>query len=104
MRAMAAVVSQPPTGPTSSRSSSVVNGNATTDFVNGHGGLPDSPTSNVAPAIQPAAPASKKGKNKKTVDPSETGKLLAAKINQLELDAAGEKDQELEIGGSLTGS
>jgi hypothetical protein len=40
----------------------------------------------------------KKGKPKKAADPSETGKLLAAKINQLELDAAGEKDQELEIG------
>ena len=46
-----------------------------------------------------AAPKSgKKAKAKKGVDPSETGKLLAAKINQLELDAAGEKDQEQEIG------
>ena len=40
----------------------------------------------------------KKSKHKKAADPSETGKLLAAKINQLELDAAGEKDQEQEIG------
>ena len=42
--------------------------------------------------------STKKAKTKKGVDPNETGKLLAAKINQLELDAAGEKDQEQEIG------
>lgn len=41
---------------------------------------------------------SKKGKGKKTSDPNETSKLLAAKISQLEQDAAGEKDQEAEIG------
>ena len=62
-------------------------------MVNGHGELPESPASIVAPP----APTSKKGK-KKATDPNETGKLLAAKINQLELDAAGEKDQEAEIG------
>ena len=95
---MAALASQPPTAPTSSRSSSVVNGNAALDYINGHGGLPDSPASNIAPSAAPAPPISKKGKGKKAADPNETGKLLAAKINQLELDAAGEKDQELEIG------
>ena len=42
----------------------------------------------------------KKTKAKMAADPSETEKLLAAKINQLELDQAGEKDQEQEIGGS----
>ena len=42
---------------------------------------------------------SKKTKAKKAADPSETSKLLAAKISQLELDKAGEKDQEAEIGG-----
>lgn len=41
---------------------------------------------------------SKKGKGKKASDPNETSKLLAAKISQLEQDAAGEKDQEAEIG------
>lgn len=41
----------------------------------------------------------KKGKQKKPVDSTETSKLLAARISQLELDAAGEKDQEAEIGG-----
>ena len=46
-----------------------------------------------------APPATKKGKNKKAPDAKEVEKALAAKINQLELDAAGEKDQELEIGG-----
>lgn len=40
----------------------------------------------------------KKNKGKKTADPNETSKLLAAKISQLEQDAAGEKDQEQEIG------
>lgn len=46
------------------------------------------------------APPPKKAGTKKTTDPSETSKLLAAKISQLELDRAGEKDQEAEIGGS----
>ena len=41
---------------------------------------------------------SKKAKGKKMADPNETSKLLAAKISQLEQDAAGEKYQELEIG------
>ncbi|KAK4862419.1 hypothetical protein LT330_002552 [Penicillium expansum] len=39
----------------------------------------------------------KKNKGKKAADPNETSKLLAAKISQLEQDAAGEKDQEAEI-------
>jgi hypothetical protein len=43
----------------------------------------------------------KKNKGKKTADPNETSKLLAAKISQLEQDAAGEKDQEAEIGAWL---
>lgn len=70
-------------------------GQTAMDFINGHGTLPDSPASSSAPP----PPAAKKGKGKKTVDPNETGKLLAAKINQLELDAAGDKEQEAEIGG-----
>ncbi|SLM34518.1 taxilin alpha [Lasallia pustulata] len=94
---MAGVTSQPPTAPTSSRSSSVVNGNTALDYINGHAGLSDSPASTATQPIAPAAPAAKKSKGKKAADPSETGKLLAAKINQLELDAAGEKDQEAEI-------
>lgn len=69
-------------------------GQAAMDFINGHGALPDSPASSSAPP----PPAAKKGKGKKAVDPNETGKLLAAKINQLELDAAGDKEQEAEIG------
>lgn len=70
-------------------------GQAAMDFINGHGTLPDSPASSSAPP----PPAAKKGKGKKAVDPNETGKLLAAKINQLELDAAEDKEQEAEIGG-----
>lgn len=46
----------------------------------------------------PIAPSNKKAKAKKAADPNETSKLLAAKISQLESDAAGEKDQEAEIG------
>lgn len=46
------------------------------------------------------ANAAKKGKQKKATDPNEASKLIAAKISQLELDAAGEKDQEAEIGWS----
>lgn len=42
----------------------------------------------------------KKGKGKKAPNADEASKLIAAKINQLELDAAGEKDQEAEIGTS----
>ena len=95
---MAGVVPQPRTASTSSRSSSVVNGNSNLDYINGHAGLPESPSANLAPV----APAPKKGKGKKAADPNETGKLLAAKINQLELDAAGEKDQEAEIGSCFS--
>ncbi len=47
---------------------------------------------------QPGSSAAKKGKQKKT-DPNEASKLIAAKISQLELDAAGDKEQEAEIGG-----
>lgn len=49
----------------------------------------------------PSSNMAKKQKAKKTADPSETSKLLAAKISQLEQDAAGEKDQEIEIGMHL---
>lgn len=48
-----------------------------------------------------SAAMSKKNKGKKVADPNETSKLLAAKISQLEQDAAGEKDQEAEIGAWL---
>ncbi|MCJ1261410.1 hypothetical protein MMC22_001274 [Lobaria immixta] len=90
---MAGTASQPPIASPSVRSSPVVNGSAALDYINGHGPLPDSPASSSAPV----PPTSKKGKSKKAADPNETGKLLAAKINQLELDAAGDKEQEAEI-------
>lgn len=90
---MATTASQPLTANASSRSSPAVNGNTSLDYINGHGDLPESPASNVAPA----PPTSKKSK-KKATDPNETSKLLAAKINQLEAETVGEKEQELEIG------
>ena len=83
---------------TASRPTQAGNGNSSNpalDYINGHGNLPDA-TPSGAP---PAASTAKKSKNKKAADPNETGKLLAAKINQLESDQAGEKDQEAEIGG-----
>lgn len=45
----------------------------------------------------------KNNKGKKATDPSETSKLLAAKISQLEQDAVGEKEQEAEIGACYQG-
>lgn len=54
----------------------------------------------MAPA-QPAPPMAKKGKGKKSADPSEQQKQIQAKIAQLEQDAAGDKEQELEIGALL---
>lgn len=55
----------------------------------------------MAPAQHPPAPApapAKKGKGKKAADPTEQQKQIQAKIAQLELDQAGDKEQELEIG------
>lgn len=55
----------------------------------------------MAPAQHTPAPApAKKSKGKKTADPSEQQKQIQAKIAQLELDQAGDKEQELEIGAS----
>jgi len=93
---MAGPTSQAPTSSISARSSPAVNNSNNLDYINGHGNLPDAPAPNAAPTPDPTA---KKGKGKKAADPNETGKLLAAKINQLELDAVAEKDQEAEIGG-----
>jgi len=55
---------------------------------------------NMAPAQHNPAPTpapAKKGKGKKATDPSEQQKQIQAKIAQLELDQAGDKEQELEI-------
>lgn len=46
----------------------------------------------------PPPATSKKVKGKKAMDSNEASRLLQARISQLEQDAAGEKDQELEIG------
>lgn len=48
--------------------------------------------------LQGPLAAAKKGKSKKPMDSNEASRLLQARISQLEQDAAGEKDQELEIG------
>ncbi|KAK3940713.1 alpha-taxilin [Diplogelasinospora grovesii] len=65
-------------------------------LTNGH--PPHSNENRPAPAPPATATmASKKGKQKKATEPNEASKLIAARISQLELDAAGEKDQEAEI-------
>jgi hypothetical protein len=64
--------------------------------LNGHSAASHDNRSAPAP---PAAVPGKKGKQKKAPEPTEASKLIAARITQLELDAAGEKDQEAEIGG-----
>lgn len=54
------------------------------------------PAQNARP---PAPVPPKKAKGKKGADPTDASKQIAAKIAQLEMDAAGEKDQDAEIGG-----
>ncbi|KAL9594121.1 MAG: hypothetical protein Q9179_005538 [Wetmoreana sp. 5 TL-2023] len=96
---MAGVAAQPLAASMSARSSPVVNGNgnANLDYVNSHGSLPESPAS----AAPPPAPASKKGKppsnQKPQDDQKKTEKLLAARINELEQNTKGDKEQEAEI-------
>ncbi|QSZ37547.1 hypothetical protein DSL72_008645 [Monilinia vaccinii-corymbosi] len=70
-------------GPANSRTTSMNANHTHADYPNGHHHHSDAGV--------------KKGKQKKATDPSEASKLIAAKISQLELDAAGEKDQEAEI-------
>lgn len=53
-----------------------------------------------APTPTPTASnaAGKKGKGKKGVDQTEASKLITARISQLEIDNAAEREQEQEIG------
>ncbi|KAI1505657.1 myosin-like coiled-coil protein-domain-containing protein [Biscogniauxia marginata] len=65
-------------------------------FTNGH----HVPTHDPRPAPTPSpamASNSKKGKGKKALDSSEASKLVAARISQLEVDTAAEREQEAEI-------
>jgi len=62
--------------------------------VNGHS---DHTMANGSDVVPQSAPG-KKGKQRKVVDNNDTTRLLQARISQLEQDAAGEKDQEAEIG------
>lgn len=57
----------------------------------------EAPLANGHPHPPPPV-STKKTKAKKTMDSNEASRLLQARISQLEQDAAGEKDQELEIG------
>lgn len=87
-----------------------VNGSNDANLItNGNHILSQEPRPPPAPPVAPAGVPSannKKGGGKaaKKMDSSETSKLLAQRISQLEHDAAGEKDQEAEIGACLLSS
>lgn len=83
--------------PASSRVSSIATNHTHTEssYANGHHHHHHDAGGSQPPGT---AAGAKKGKQKKATDPNEASKLIAAKISQLELDAAGEKDQEAEIG------
>lgn len=72
-------------------SNPVTNGAAPTDHYHHHDHRP-------APTPASVANSSKKVKNKKAMDSSEASKLVAARISQLEVDNAAEKEQQEEIG------
>lgn len=72
-------------------SNPVTNGTAPTDHYHHHDHRP-------APTPASVANSSKKVKNKKAMDSSEASKLVAARISQLEVDNAAEKEQQEEIG------
>ncbi|KAK4694530.1 hypothetical protein P7C71_g3065, partial [Lecanoromycetidae sp. Uapishka_2] len=93
---MAGPTTQTPKDLKNARSSPAANNTDNADYINGLSNLPDPPAANAAAGSIPTA---KKAKGKKAPDQNETGKLLAAKISQLELDAVAEKNQEAEIGG-----
>lgn len=63
-------------------------------LTNGH----DAHHGHPPPPLPLPLPTGKKAKGKKAMDSNEASRLLQARISQLEQDAAGEKDQELEIG------
>ncbi|KAI0133223.1 myosin-like coiled-coil protein-domain-containing protein [Hypoxylon sp. NC0597] len=63
---------------------------------NGHHVPVQEPRPAPTPAMASNA-AAKKGKGKKTLDSNEASKLVAARISQLEVDTAAEKEQEAEI-------
>ena len=107
---MATASAQQQSSLTSSRSSSVVNGNPNghnyPTHTNGHHApiQSDALSSNTAHTHGAATSVPKKAGSKAkktTTDPSEMPKLLAAKISQLESDQAGEKEEEAEIGKAL---
>ncbi|KAH6673183.1 putative alpha-taxilin [Halenospora varia] len=94
---MSTAVNPTPTSvPASSRPSSIPANHSHTDspYGNGHHHHHHDVGSHQQPG---AANAAKKSKQKKATDPNEASKLIAAKISQLELGAAEDKEQEAEI-------
>jgi hypothetical protein len=55
-------------------------------------------SNNTSHVATPAAQVPKKGKGKKVADPVDTNKLLEQTVARLERDAAGDREQEAEIG------
>lgn len=122
--AAAAMPAPAPLSSPSTSSSPALSGHAHNDFVAGapqpnghhhlhhhhhhsHGSIHDPrhpPTPPTAAMAQNAAAgaASKKAKAKKAFDSSEASKLVAARISQLEVDTAAEKEQEAEIGAYIS--
>lgn len=85
----------------SSASSSGTRAATPHENTNGHGAdaakaAPAAPTASSGAAAA-AATSAKKAKGKKSVD-SNDAKLISQRISQLELDQAGEKDLEAELG------
>ncbi|OTA99927.1 hypothetical protein M426DRAFT_324735 [Hypoxylon sp. CI-4A] len=64
---------------------------------NGHHVPVQEPRPAPTPTPAMASNAAKKGKGKKALDSNEASKLVAARISQLEVDTAAEKEQEAEI-------
>lgn len=89
-----------PSAPAASRASTNIH--SSEGHLHGNSGLSNGHTHHVPAAQSGSMNASKKAKGKKATDPDEASKLIAAKIEQLELDGAKEKDQEAEIGASET--
>jgi hypothetical protein len=97
---MPAVDHQRPVAVTATTSSAVKDmgdgRSSTTSHVASSGAMNTHPQA--TPAAAPTAPAAKKGKGKKSADPVDNQKLLEQTMARLERSAAGDREQEIEIG------
>lgn len=95
-----ATVAQQPQAPSAAQYSTAtpVMGDSRSSSISQQAASVSAPVAPTQPPL-PASQMTKKGKGKKNTDPIDASKQIAAKIAQLELDAAGERDQEAEIRG-----